>query len=315
MAFEASLGSTCRLCGAWQGAFGLEPIVQMYVDHTVEILRELRRVLRDDGVVFLNLGDSYGKTSKSLRLVPERVAIAAEDDGWIVRDIIIWHKRNPVPESVKDRCTRSYEPILMLTKQKKYYFDCDAIAEPADSAEHRGKLPPIGNKKHIALGKANLVGNRIPPKKTRNKRNVWTIATEPHKDAHIAMFPSELPCLCILAASRPGDVVLDPFGGSGTTTMVAVALGRHAVSLDLAYQDIAREKIAAGCRQTNNREESLAEPLSVTVDQGEGSGAALQGAEVPVPGITDSMRVFREDSRWAGMPSSGCGKIVQADWR
>jgi DNA modification methylase len=225
------------------GAFGQEKTVAEYVSHTVEVLREVRRVLKDDGVVLWNLGDGFGKTSKSLRLVPERVAIATSDDGWVIRDIIIWQKKNPVPESVKDRCTRSYEPILMLTKKKRYYWDAKAIDEPANSAPCPvGKygelklLPPIGNAKHQALGKHNLVGNRIAPKMTRKKRNVWTFATEPHRDAHVAQFPAELPRLCIKAGSRPGDWVLDPFAGSGTTGIVARELGRNAVLLDISVE-------------------------------------------------------------------------------
>ncbi len=215
------------------------------------------------------------KTSKCLGLVPERVAIAAEDDGWIVRDIIIWHKKNPVPESVKDRCTRSYEPILMLTKKKRYYWDAKAIEAPATSAPCPVKKPggkygelkllsPIGNAKHQALGKHNLVGNRIAPKMTRNKRNVWTIATEPHRDAHVAQFPSELLRLGIKAGSRPGDLVLDPFAGSGTTGIVARELGRNAVLLDISavYAQMMREKL-------EGKKHDKAGIAQVEVDSGE----------------------------------------------
>ena len=245
-----------KYAGNPDGAFGQEKTVAEYVAHTVEVLREVRRVLKDDGVVFWNLGDSYGKTSKSLRLVPQRVAIAASDDGWVIRDIIIWGKKNPVPESVKDRCTCSYEPILILTKNKRYYWDAKAIEEPATSAPCPVKKPggkygelkllsPIGNAKHQALGKHNLVGNRIAPKMTRNKRNVWTFATERHQDAHVAQFPSKLPRLCIMAGSRPGDLVLDTFAGSGTTGIVARELGRHAVLLDISaeYTRMMRERL------------------------------------------------------------------------
>jgi DNA modification methylase len=244
-------------------AFGQEKSIQLYVDHTIEVLREVRRVLRSDGVVFWNIGDSYSGSSKgnggknapkkgggglkpgpthaeiptkNLCLIPERIAIAAQDDGWIVRDIIIWHKPNCIPESVNDRCTRSYEVILMLTKQRKYYFNNKAIKEPAIS-KGCGKLyPPVGNVKHQALGKANLSGNQPKIYKTRNKRNVWSIPTRPHKDAHTAMFPEELPRLCIRAGSKKGDLILDPFAGSGTTGIVAKELGRKVVLLDISSE-------------------------------------------------------------------------------
>lgn len=267
-------------------SFGQEKSISIYIQHSVEVLRECRRVLKKEGVVFWNIGDSYSGSGKggggnskqtlskgttkredippkNLCLIPERIAIAAQDDGWIVRDIIIWHKPNCVPESVKDRCTRSYEVILMLTKSRKYYFNI--LKEPSicfqkgslggcKPAKKNGKmknwlepvkkpngkygklklLPPIGNTKHQKLGKNNLIGNQIQLKETRNKRNVWSIPTKPHKEAHIAMFPEELPRLCILAGSKEGDLVLDCFAGSGTTEIVAKQLGRKCISLEIS---------------------------------------------------------------------------------
>jgi len=231
--------------GSDENSFGQEKTIKLYVEHTVEILRKIRRVLRSDGVVFWNVGDSYAGSSKgnggknapkkgcgtkaglthaeiptkNLCLIPDRIAIAAQDDGWWVRDKIIWYKPNCVPESVKDRCTRSYEVILMLTKRRKYYFDNQAIKEPAVS-------PPGSDE-------------------TRNRRNVWHIKTHPHKDAHTAMFPEKIPRLCIKAASKKGQIVLDPFAGSGTTGIVAKKLGRNAVLLDISseYVELMKERL------------------------------------------------------------------------
>jgi DNA modification methylase len=224
MAFESSQGCLCANCGAWKGSFGLEPTPKMYVDHTIEIMREVRRVLNDDGVVFWNLDDTYLK-NKSLAAIPDRVKIATLDDGWIVRDDLIWEKPNPMPESVKDRCTGSYERMFMLTKKPKYYWDCVASREPATSKD------------------AGADGKRNP-------RNVWTIPLEPFRGEHFAAYPTELPRRCISMASRKGDLILDPFGGSGTTGQVATELGRPSVLLDVnftgegGYERVARQRFA-----------------------------------------------------------------------
>lgn len=207
--------STCLLCGAWRGQYGLEPTVGMYVEHSIAILREIRRVLRDDGVVFWNVGDSYagsnkgmsgdkhyggvkqntnkgsiglpvqdwaGLKPKDLCLVPQRVAIAAQDDGWWVRSIIIWNKQNPMPEAVTDRPTESHEYILMLTKSARYYWDQEAVREKAN----------YDGRKDTMLK---------PSDPARNLRSVWTFATQPYPEAHFATFPEDLPERCIKAAT------------------------------------------------------------------------------------------------------------------
>jgi DNA modification methylase len=210
MAFEASQGCFCSTCGAWKGSYGLEPTVELYVQHTIEIIRECSRVLRDDGLLFLNVSDTY--RNKGLVCVPERVTIAAREDGWLVRDRIIWAKPNPMPESVKDRFTDSYEPVLMLAKSPRYYWNPEAARETATSKD------------------AGADGQR-------NMRNVWTIALQPYGGAHFAAFPEELVRRCITPATKPGDLVLDPFGGSGTTGKVAMELGRRSILLDVNYGD------------------------------------------------------------------------------
>ena len=257
----------CQTCGAWRGAYGLEPTVEMYVQHTVEILREIRRVLRHDGVCFLNIGDSYwgqalkggsgrgGKElawhgdsvydrrykgnqkpggnlkPKDLCLIPFRVALAAQADGWWVRSDIIWAKPNPMPESVTDRPTRSHEYILMLTKSAKYYWDAEAVAEPSQTSdirrpytsegawemdgrppeqrhggEARGGENSFRGQGHFRNGQgpANRDGRdmkEIGAGVSRNLRSVWTFTTEPYPEAHFATFPEELPKRCILAAT------------------------------------------------------------------------------------------------------------------
>lgn len=221
MAFEASHGCFCSDCRAWKGSYGLEPTDELYVDHTIEIMREIRRVLKDDGVLFLNIADTY--RDKNLALIPQQVAIAAVHDGWILRNDIIWSKPNPMPESVKDRFTDAYEHVLMLAKSKSYYWNHEPAREPAISKD------------------AGADGKR-------NMRNVWTISLQPYGGAHFAAFPEELVRRCIYPATKPGDLVLDPFGGSGTTGTVAMELGRRSVLLDInytgegGYEQLARQR-------------------------------------------------------------------------
>jgi len=272
-------GCTCRLCGAWRGSFGLEPTPEMYVAHTVEILREIRRVLRKDGVVFWNIGDSYtgsgvhsggsdkqrsnngavntyiqpktGDTlkPKDLCLIPFRVAIAAQEDGWWVRSVIIWSKPNPMPESVQDRPTESHEYILMLTKSAKYYWDIDAVREALrypdriynpDVSQHKTK--PLKDNGNRTTGGLHDGRTQYTNPNGRNLRSVWEFPTQPYPEAHFAVFPEALPKKCIMAASKEGDTILDPFAGSGTVGKVAKSLGRKAILYDLSSEYCAMAK-------------------------------------------------------------------------
>ena len=260
----------------------------MYVQHSVDILREVSRILRPDGVLFWNIGDSYsggGREThgtrigekegtnrgnsdpafrlrnselkpKDLCLIPARVALAAQADGWWVRSDIIWNKPNPMPESVRDRPTDAYEHILMITKSARYYWDAEAVKEPGVSPEvtkeeYAVALRDTSESWHQRItnpfkdGKKsdnNLMAGKCPPG-GRNLRNVWTFATQPYKGAHFATFPVELVIRCLQAATKPGDLVLDPFGGSGTVGEVAFNMGRRFVLCDLAYQDLQRQRI------------------------------------------------------------------------
>jgi DNA modification methylase len=224
--------SLCGRCGAWRGAYGLEPTIEMYVSHTVEILREMRRVLRPDGVLFWNIGDSYaanGNTPekpgldnknksngalaighnrevgnlkpKDLCLIPARVAIAAQADGWWIRSMIIWAKPNPMPESCTDRPTDAYEHILMLTKSERYFWDADAVREPATGNTHSrgyGNGGPKASERGSYEGWADGTREILA---ARNIRNVWMFPTQPFSGAHFATFPEEIPRRCILAAT------------------------------------------------------------------------------------------------------------------
>ncbi len=228
----------CSLCGAWKGAYGLEPTPEMYVEHTIEILKEIKRVLRPDGVVFWNIGDSYathasggkgyahnfrspdvairegidqpkptaksiGLKEKDLCLIPFRVAIAAQTDGWWIRSDIIWSKPNPMPESVTDRPTNSHEHILMLTKSAKYYWGQEAVREERQGNTHsRGKkrTPPIES---AGIGHEDWCKYMTKDEElvSRNIRSVWEFPTQPYPEAHFAVFPEKLPEICIKAAT------------------------------------------------------------------------------------------------------------------
>ena len=309
------------------GQIGLEQTPDEYVAKLVEVFREVRRVLRDDGTLWLNLGDSYaaqrggthqpaetlgggkhGKTTDGERVnrdrfdgynptrnasaiglkhkdligIPWRVAFALQADGWYLRQEIIWAKPNPMPESVKDRCTKSHEQIFLLSKSAKYYFDHEAIKEPvAEATKSRlaqnveaqrgservpgktnGPMKAVrskansfkreGSKREQAIP-GQTVGTHRPDRKeseydldTRNKRDVWTVATRPFKGAHFATFPPELIEPCVLAGAPVGGVVLDTFGGAGTTGLVATQKGRDAVLCELnpEYADMAVKRIS-----------------------------------------------------------------------
>jgi DNA modification methylase len=327
-------------CGAWLGSLGLEPDPALYIEHVVAVFREVRRVLRSDGTVWLNIGDSYAQgggrkdaeagraaefrdrgrkrgyepgsnfanygervgdtrstvggayalKAKDRMMMPARVALALQADGWWLRDEIVWHKSNPMPSSVTDRTTPAHEMVYLLTKSARYHYDADAIREPAqpdhartvDRAGAASNDPiavPPGTPNHRGLHRVKVPGGwdiepgahngihrsgrtsatyrdktavdpnarglRQAPEPGeanafhplgRNKRSVWTIATQPYPEAHFATFPERLVEPMILAGAPVGAVVLDPFGGSGTTAMVANRLGRKAVHIDLSAE-------------------------------------------------------------------------------
>jgi len=293
---------------------GLEPTPDEYVTQMVEVFREVRRVLRDDGTLFLNLGDSYandtkwggatsgkhvqavhgatgisrrrtstGYKSKELMGIPWQVAFALSADGWYLRQEIIWSKPNPMPESVTDRCTKAHEHVFLLTKAEHYFFDAAAIAEPvapstvarlaqyveAQAGSERvpgktnGPMKAVRSKrdsfkrddsKRAEVIPGQSVGTHRADREesaysldTRNKRSVWTIATKPFSEAHFATMAPDLAETCIKAGCPIGGMVLDPFGGAGTTGLVADQLQRDATLIELNpdYIAIARRRIAA----------------------------------------------------------------------
>jgi DNA modification methylase len=259
---------------------GLEQTPDAFVAELVAVFREARRVLADDGTLWLNLGDSYnaqpgqrkptdkvgakqetnaGSNSigsrnvealkpKDLIGIPWRVGFSLQTDGWYLRQDIIWHKPNPMPESVTDRCTKSHEYVFLLSKSARYYYDADAIAEPsvygAGEGGHQAFGTP-GGKAEIAYG-AMVSGKTWDSDGTRNKRSVWSIVTKPYSEAHFATMPPELADTCIKAGCPKGGTVLDPFGGAGTTGLAADRLNRNAVLIELnpEYATLARNRIA-----------------------------------------------------------------------
>lgn len=260
------------------GQYGLEASPAEYVETMRAVFAEARRVLADDGTLWLNLGDSYaaapsgpaGRSSmrgrsrrvlaeqakaskasdrpeKSLLGIPWRVAFALQDDGWILRNEIIWHKPNAMPQSVRDRLSNRHEHLFMFAKSPKYWFDLDPIREPI---MHPGKTRSLGalqrNGDGVARTHPGLLSDGNP--NGRNPGDVWEIATRPYPAAHFAVFPIDLPLRCIKAGCKPGGTVLDPFSGSGTTGAAARELGRSYIGIDLSedYHRLAMKRFAQG---------------------------------------------------------------------
>lgn len=262
------------------GQIGLEETVDEWAAELVSVFREARRVLRPDGVTWVNLGDSY--SGKSLVGQPWRVAFALKDDGWLLRSEVVWHKANPMPESVSDRPTKAHEQVFMLTRSERYWYDAAAVAEQCSPNTHERYAQAAGKPfgmtnwardggDHSAVAHSRReigIGRNARPRKgapngsgtknnasfdaamakmpeTRNVRTVWTFPTEGFSEPHFATFPTELARRCILAACPAGGVVLDPFGGAGTTGLVADRLGRDAILLELnpEYAEMARRRI------------------------------------------------------------------------
>ena len=300
------------------GQIGLEDTPEAYVARIADVFREVRRVLRDDGTLWLNLGDSYAgswgnqgrketrgtqraingpmlqrlrsdsihddeccldedclcpagedggiypdkKTrtgswvndhptlkAKDLVGIPWRVAFALQADGWWLRQDIIWHKPNPMPESVTDRCTKAHEYVFLLTKSQRYFYDAEAVSEAVASSSvsrlQQPTLPEQAGSLRVP-GKTNGPMKAVGGTDTRNRRSVWTVTTKPYRGAHFATMPPDLVEPCIKAGSPEGGTVLDPFAGSGTTLAVAASLGRNAWGCELnpAYIALAEKRIA-----------------------------------------------------------------------
>jgi DNA modification methylase len=234
------------------GQIGLEQTPEQYVAEMVEVFGEVRRVLADDGTLWLNLGDTYAK-DKQIAGIPWRVAFALQEDGWRLRQDIIWAKPNVMPESVTDRCTKAHEYIFLLTKQPKYYYNNAAIKEPiAESSKARASYGWDSDRpstKNASSGGGGIhvteMGSRFVNPEGRNKRSWWTVVPKPFRGAHFAVMPEALVEPCILAGSSAGNTVLDPFSGSGTVGVVALRHGRKYVGCELnpEYADLSRKRI------------------------------------------------------------------------
>ena len=271
---------TCPKCGAIRidDQIGLEESPEIYIAKLVDVFREVWRALKDDGSLWLNLGDSYagsnmtggnnginksggdkgfkmqrqfkkgnntyGFKPKDLIGIPWMVAFALRTNGWYLRSDIIWAKTNPMPESIKDRPTKSHEYIFLLAKSNKYFYDYQAVLEPATGYDGRKDTKYKGGNKDMAGG-AHERWQYKDGQPLRNQRDVWTINTKPYKEAHFATFPEEIPTRCIKAGSKIGDIVLDPFNGAGTTGLVCAKLGRKYIGIDINenYIELSRKRI------------------------------------------------------------------------
>lgn len=285
------------------GQIGLEETPEAYIARLVEVFREVRRALKDDGTLWVNIGDSYwggkgqsgtrGDSAQECRYlngnsisrgyqtlggagltrptdskhpiikpkdligIPWMLAFALRADGWYLRSEIIWHKPNPMPESVKDRPTKAHEQIFLLSKSPKYFYDADAVKEPSKAEwgtrnRENGKYHNDGSglRPHSGLEKSYSLANR---------RSVWTVTPKPYKEAHFATFPPDLIKPCILAGCPEGGTVLDPFGGSGTTAQVAIENRRNAVliELNLAYVELIQRRIEKAKQARKQQSRSL----------------------------------------------------------
>lgn len=255
-------GRFCTRCGAWQGQLGLEPTPDLYVEHMVAVFREARRVLAEDGTLWLNIGDSYvtaavgGLKRKDLAGIPWRLALALQADGWYLRSDIVWSKPNAIPESVRDRPTHAHEYVFLLTKSPRYYYDAAAIAETAVGGHsgsgatfrredsQRGAPIVPGQDRGTHRSNRPAVAYNGP---TRNARSVWTIPTRPYPGAHSAVMPLELAERAVLAGCPVGGVVLDPFAGSGTSGEAALRNARFFIGIEAnpEYANLARERLDA----------------------------------------------------------------------
>ena len=275
---DAIYKTICPICGAVRedNQIGLEETPDEYIDRLVKVFHEVKRVLKEDGVLFINIGDTYngnkkgnteiyknkscsdanqnfhkklwsGAKSKDLIGIPWMLAFALRADGWYLRQDIIWAKTNPMPESVKDRCTKSHEYIFMLTKNKKYYFDNEAIKEDAVSKPKKRDKNAEGYQADYPHGDRFSAGSRVyGADGKRNKRDVWTTSVASLKEAHFAVFPKELVEPCILAGCPEGGWVLDPFNGSGTSGIVANLNNRNYIGIDLnpEYLQITKRRVS-----------------------------------------------------------------------
>jgi DNA modification methylase len=281
-----------------EGQIGLEPSPDEYVARLVEVFRQVRRVLKPDGTLWLNLGDSYagswgargrgdntnaprpelelkygteapnhygfgpwGVKPKDLMGMPWRVAFALQSDGWWLRSAIVWHKPNPMPESVTDRPTSSYEMVFLLAKSERYYYDIDAIREPhTDDTRHVSEFVADGAADAYQGNPPSHLGRAGNHPLGRNARNVWTIPPQPFGEAHFATMPPELARRCILAGSREGDTILDPFNGAATTGVAALETFRRYLGIELnpAYIEISRRRLDPIACQPSLFEEAAA---------------------------------------------------------
>ena len=259
-----------------KGQIGLEETPQAYIDAMVEVFRCVKDILSDDGTLWINIGDSYsshkdckstpqsfakgtpkenapvmeigksrvrdskmlksqGLKNKDLIGIPWMLAFALRADGWYLRQDIIWHKPNPMPESVTDRCTKAHEYIFLLSKSPQYYYDNEAIKYPATSTDNTNRDRDI-TKLNNTPGRQKMKGLKKNDYTMANKRSVWSVATKPYKGAHFATYPMDLIQPCVLAGSKEGDIVFDPFMGSGTTAQVALDNGRKYLGCELNFE-------------------------------------------------------------------------------